>query len=107
MTSDSQEVSPEPPEVESTTAVANERRIEMEVTSASVNLAKAPCKCACANSNSTGSTLKCLFSYHSFSMKLRVFYGGGGGGGFRKKFEFYTSAKFLGKIGFGFCGATL
>jgi hypothetical protein len=74
VTSESHAVSPEPPEVKGTTAMANERRIEMEVTSASVNLAKAPCKCACANSNVTGSTLKCLFSYHSFTMRLQVSY---------------------------------
>jgi hypothetical protein len=74
VTSGSQEVSPDPPEAESIAAMATERRIETEVTSASVNLAKAPCKYACANSNATGNTLKCLLSYHSFVMTLQVSY---------------------------------
>jgi hypothetical protein len=72
VTSESHEVSPDPPEAESIAATATKRRIETEVTSANVNLAKAPCKYACANSNATGSTLKCLFSYHSFALKLQV-----------------------------------
>jgi hypothetical protein len=75
VTSESHEVTLDPPEAEIIAAMATNQSIETEVTSASVNLAKASCKYACAKSNSTGSTLKCLFSYHSFALKLQVSYG--------------------------------
>jgi hypothetical protein len=75
VTSEPHEVTPDPPEAGSIAAMATDQSNGMELPSASVHLAKAPCKYVCANSSSTDSTLKYLFSYHSFASKLQESYG--------------------------------
>jgi hypothetical protein len=74
VTSESHDVSPEPPKAESIAAMAIEESIEAEVTSASTNLAKAPCKCACTKSNKTGSTFECKFLCYGLALKPQVSY---------------------------------